>query len=249
MRATPVPPGEPPTDLALDATLRAALRRRAADPAEAAHPFHIRREDLHRKVRQRLRNSLVLFVVDASESMGEGTDRRMAAAKGAVLALLTTAYQQRDRVGLVAFRQHDAEVLLRPTNSVSLARERLQQLPTGGATPLADGLRVAWELIRVERAKDSDIYPLLVLLSDGEANVPMTEGAPVEEELLALARRIAGDGVRCIAIDTRSLAAGPGLMRPLAEALQADYHHLTGMQAGKVVALVRQLTNISPLQI
>lgn len=232
--------GEAATDLALDATLRAALRRRVLSDTPADQPFSLLREDLHRKVRQRLRNSLLLFVVDASESMGEGTHQRMAAAKGAVLALLTNAYQQRDKIGVIAFRDHEADVLLRPTTSVTLAREKLTRLPTGGATPLADGLKCAWELIRTERIKDPEIQPMLILLSDGEANVPMYPGASISKELDALCRQIRDDHIRTVLIDTKPLSAKEREMRTLAEMLDGTYHHILQMKAGRVVELIQQ---------
>ena len=172
--------------------------------------------------------------------MGEGTDRRMAAAKGAVLGLLTSAYQKRDRIGVVAFRGQDATVLLPPTSSVTLAREKLQRLPTGGATPLAAGLMTAWEMIRTERFKDPAIQPMLVILSDGEANVPRVPGAPVNAELHALARRIAKDHIRTLAIDTKSLSARTREMKQLAESLSGTYTHILQLKAGAVVKIIRQ---------
>ncbi len=166
----------------------------------------------------------------------------MAAAKGAVLALLTSAYQKRDRVAVISFRDREADILLSPTNSVARAREKLQRLPTGGATPLADGLFRAWELIKVERSKDPDIQPMMVILSDGEANVPMTEGAPVIAELMELAGRIAKDGIHTLAIDTKSLSAKTREMKQLAEALKGRYHHILQLKAGSVVDIIRQDT-------
>ena len=144
MRA--VVPREPrPRDLALDAT----LPRRGAVPARPPRatarpdgpPILLEPGDLRQKVRETRLSNLILFVVDASGSMA--ARERMAAAKGAVLALLLDAYRKRDQVGLIAFRGRGAELLLPPTSSVDLAEARLRALPTGGRTPLAHGLELA----------------------------------------------------------------------------------------------------------
>jgi magnesium chelatase subunit D len=124
--------------VALAATLRAAAPhqksrgRGSVGPGISVHP-----EDLREKVREGREGNLILFVVDASGSMA--ARRRMSAVKGAVLSLLADAYQRRDKVGLVSFRGEGARVLLPPTASVELAAPRLEELPTGGRTPLGGG--------------------------------------------------------------------------------------------------------------
>src|SRR5215210_77485 len=129
--------GEDPNDLAISATVRAAAPHQRARGRDKSG-LVLRREDLRRNVREGREGNLVLFVVDASGSMA--ARRRMSAVKGAVLSLLTDAYQRRDKVGLVSFRGEGARVLLPPTSSVELAASRLEELPTGGRTPLAAGL-------------------------------------------------------------------------------------------------------------
>jgi magnesium chelatase subunit D len=184
-------------------------------------------------------NTLVVFVVDASDSMGSG--ERLAAAKGAALALLETAYQKRDRVALVAFEGESAEVLLPPTTSTDLAREHLRQLPTGGATPFADGLLKAWQLVRTARLKDPEVEPVLVILSDGEANIPLAPGQSVLPELLDLAGKIRQDRIGAVAIDsTKGSRRSPEMLR-LAEALGADYHRIDRLKAKNVVEVVRSI--------
>jgi magnesium chelatase subunit D len=237
IRSAAVGRGEHGFAIAVDATLRRAAQRRALGARPAAAPVAVRSEDLQKKVRERARNTLVIFVVDASDSMG--TEERMAAAKGAALALLTRAYQRRDRVGLVAFRDEAAEVLLRPTTSVSLARDSLRRLPTGGATPFADGLWKAWQLARIERLRDPEIQPLLVIISDGEANVPLERGREPAEELRSLAQALRGDRMRAVAIDTTEPAARSQPMLRLAESLGAAYHRVRQLQVRQVVEAVR----------
>lgn len=240
-RSQPLQEGERPSDLALDATLRAAAVRRSrgrgrVNPPKAEAPL-VHPSDFHKKVRERRRSALVVFVVDASESMGAST--RMAAAKGAVLALLTHAYQKRERVAVVAFFEKQARVLLPPTNSPTLAQEHLRRLPTGGATPLAHGLVAAWDLIRAERVKDPDTHPLLVLISDGDANVPILEGTDVARELFAIARAIGADAIQTVAVDTELGSLRSDRMRRIAEALGATYHHIDHLRPRSLVQAVR----------
>jgi magnesium chelatase subunit D len=193
--------------------------------------------DLRKKVRTRFRRNLVVFLVDASDSMG--VEERMAASKGAVLALLTDAYQERDMVSVVMFRDEQGMVLLQPTTSVELARERLHWLPAGGSTPFADGLYKAWNVITMQRKKDPRIEPILVVISDGEANVPLTSGKDVVKELLTLAREVRKDRIACVAIDTSPMNRGKGNMVAIAKALGARYYHVDHLRVNNIVDAVR----------
>jgi magnesium chelatase subunit D len=151
------------TDLAVAASLRAAARRRALSDGPP-----LARADLREHVRAGREGNLVVFCVDASGSMG--ARRRMAAVKGAVLGLLLDAYRRRDRVALVTFRGADAQVVLAPTGSVERAAAVLGALATGGATPLAAGLRRAAELVTLERRRDPGRRTLVLAVTDGRAS-------------------------------------------------------------------------------
>jgi magnesium chelatase subunit D len=194
--------------------------------------------DLRKKQFQHRQRALIVFVIDASESMGEGTLERMKAAKGAILALLTAAYQNRDQVALVAFRDQQAEVLLRPTSSVLLAQQQLRKLPLGGATPFADGLWQAWQLVRCERQKQPNLQPLLVVISDGEANVPLVAGTDIYQELNDIARQIGQDKIGSVVIDSMPGVGNPRLQE-LARKLAGSYRQIRELHAGKLLAVVR----------
>jgi magnesium chelatase subunit D len=194
------------TDLAFDATLRAAAphqpSRRAAAELEAdakALALKLERQDLRQKVRQRRTGTLIVFVVDASASMD--AEQRMQATKGAVLSLLRDAYVRRDKVALVVFSGRTARTILRPTSSVDLAESRLQRLTVGGTTPLTHGLVAGLKLIHTERLRDPSVYPLMVLISDGRGNISL-----FGEEPLVEAQRIAAqykaEKVRSLVIDS-----------------------------------------------
>ncbi|MFQ5408413.1 MAG: VWA domain-containing protein, partial [Anaerolineales bacterium] len=167
------PAGGKTNDLAFDATLRAAAPRqveRAEQRQQVA--FAVQPEDFQRKIRVRKAANLIMFVVDASWSMAVA--ERMTATKGAIMSLLTDAYQRRDRVGLIVFQKNNATLVLPPTNSVQLAQHALADIPVGGKTPLSAGLTLAHKVIRQQRQLHPDVMPLMILLTDGAGNVSMT---------------------------------------------------------------------------
>ena len=261
-------PTGPVTDLAFDATLRAAAprqaQRRAAIPASDSDPallpaLLLEPWDLRQKVRETKTGSLIIFVVDASGSMG--AQRRMAAVKGAVFSLLLDAYQRRDRVSLISFRGSGAQVMLPPTGSVDLAQVCLQEMPTGGRTPLGQGLLKALELVEAETMKDRDVLPLIVLLSDGRANVglsnlgvfhedpgasPKGTGANLNggfsdlREVQAVASLVQAQHVPSVVIDTESGFVRLGLARPIADAMGGRYLQLEDLQADSLTRAVQQ---------
>jgi len=224
--------------LALDATLRAAaphqVERRAASDLQIA--VLIEPWDIRDKVRESKSGSLVLFVVDASGSMG--AQRRMVAVKGAIMSLLLDAYQRRDRVGMISFRGTSASLVLPPTNSVDLAQVHLQEMPTGGRTPLSAGLFKAMEVIETERIKDRDVLPLLVLLSDGRGNVALGQDSPLDEAYAA-AGIIGDDKVPSVVVDTESGFIRLGMVQPVAAAMGAQYLKLEDLRADSLAEAVR----------
>lgn len=215
------------TDLAFDATLRAA----------APHQIHrdrsrmalaLRRSDLREKVRVRRSANLVLFVVDASWSMAVA--ERMEATKGAIMSLLTDAYQRRDRVGLVVFNKNEARLVLAPTNSVHLARKALADISIGGKTPLSAGLMLAYNVFRREALLHPEVMPLMLLLTDGAGNVSMSK-LPPQEEAHRIAELIKESEVRSVVINMEHAAFDQGLARLLAEKLGAPCHTLEDLRS------------------
>jgi magnesium chelatase subunit D len=221
--------GETPEDIALAATVRsAAPHQRARGRDEAG--LVLRREDLRTNLREGREGNLVLFVVDASGSMAARS--RMAAVKGAVLSLLTDAYQRRDKVGLVSFRGEGARVLLPPTSGVELAASRLVDLPTGGRTPLAAGLEKAAEILMRERTREKERRPLILVLTDGR-----TTAGPDPRAAAAALRRL---GISSVVVDTEEGYVRLGMAATLAEALGARCLRLEELRAGALVELVER---------
>lgn len=228
-------PRDKVADLAFDATLRAAAPfQRLRGKAHTG--LIIYKEDFRIKVREKRVGNTFLFVVDASGSMA--AKQRMRAVKGAILSLLTDAYQKRDRVGMIAFRKNAAELLLGITRSVDLAQKRLRDLPTGGKTPLAAALLKAMEILHAARLCDPDMVPVLVLVSDGKANVKISGGDAVQE-VLDIAGKISKTGIQTLVIDTENDFIRLGLARELAQAMQARYLLLEELGAQQLARAVR----------
>ncbi|MFC4147482.1 VWA domain-containing protein [Micromonospora mangrovi] len=214
-----VPAGRPGA-LHLPATLRAAAPHQTAR-GRTTGPLRLRPHDLRAAVREGREGNLVLFVVDASGSMGARS--RMATVKGAVLALLTDAYQRRDKVAVVAFRGGGAQTLLPATSSVLAAATRLADLPTGGRTPLAEGLLAAAELLRVERLRDPKRRPLVLVVTDGRA----TAGPRPLDRAARAAAVLAATGAPCVVVDCESGPVRLHLAHRLATQLSAPLRPLT----------------------
>ena len=197
---------EHPTDIALDATIRAAAPHQITRKGE--HALNVHSQDIRQKVRRKRTGTLIVFVVDDSASMD--AEQRMQATKGAVLSLLHDAYVRRDKVALVTFSGRSAKVTLPPTNSVDLAETKLQSLAVGGTTPLTHGLAQGLELIRNARRRDATVHPLLVLISDGRGNISLYGEEPIVEAR-ALAAQIAQEHIQVLVIDSARDYIGPQL--------------------------------------
>jgi magnesium chelatase subunit D len=163
---------------------------------------------------------------------------RMAATKGAILSLLTDAYQRRDRVGLIVFQKDRATLVLPPTNSIYLAQRALEDIPVGGKTPLSAGLMLAYEILRQEKLLHPDVMPLLMVLTDGAGNVSMGS-LPPQEEAYGIAARIAEDKVHAVVINMEHAAFDQGLAQSLADHLECPCYTITDLKAESLYLTVR----------
>ena len=226
------------TDLAFDATIRAAApyQRLREDNGCA---LNIKEEDLRQKVREKRIGNTFLFAVDASGSMG--ARERMRAVKGAIFYMLQEAYQKRDRVGMIAFRRDKADLLLPITRSVDLAQKRLAEMPTGGKTPLADGLALSLQTLALLDKRDSELEPILIVVTDGRANaVHEGEKEPVAAAI-NIAEKIAKAKITSVVIDTESDFIKLGIAKKLAAAMQANYYTLQRLSKENIIHIVRNL--------
>ncbi|MGY1689280.1 putative cobaltochelatase [Geodermatophilus sp. SYSU D01105] len=229
-------PRGPVTRLHLTDTVLAAAPHQAAR-GRTGPGLRIAGEDLRQATLEGREGNLVLFVVDASGSMGSRS--RMGAVKGAVLSLLLDAYQRRDKVGLVTFRGTGADLALPPTWSVEAAAARLRELPTGGRTPLAAGLLRAHETLRVERVRDPQRRPLLVVVTDGRATG--ARGSAAVADAHAAAGLLAAAGIAGVVVDCESGPVRLGLAGALGAALGARTLRLEELAAESLAATVRSV--------
>jgi magnesium chelatase subunit D len=231
------PPDGPIGSVAVGATVRRAAQRVAADSPEDG-PL-VRPTDLREAVREQKSANLIVIAVDASGSMG--AERRMESAKGTVLGLLRDAYVRRDLVSLVAFRGDTAQVLLRPTGSVEVAKARLAKLPTGGRTPLAAGIRAALDIAR-SPARAATHRPFIVVITDGRATAAPGDTDPVEAAASA-ALAVRREGIDSVVVDVEAgelRGTRLGLAASLAAQMGARHLTIGDLTSAELERSVRQ---------
>ncbi len=232
-----LPPAESGYQLDFGRTASSAILRRG-QTGNGPESSLLTKADLHVQVHSQKPQRLIVFAVDISDSMGDGPGGRISAAFGAIVSLAANAYLNRDRVSLIAFRDTEARIVVPPTDSVALIRGQLNRLPIGGATPLAAALDKAQRIIHQERIKSPHVQPLLILISDGDATVPMTKGADPHQEALTLARQLRKSCVQAVVIDTLPAHLRTGHMPRLAENLGTTCRHIHNLQASQLLALI-----------
>ena len=223
----------PVTDVAFAATVRAAAPYQASRGHTPNGKLELRVDDLRQKVRERKTRSLLIFVVDGSDSVM--ARQLMPKTKRLLLALLQNAYEKRDRVSLLVFRFAQGRVILPPTRNFSQARRSVEELYIGGCTPLATGLLEGLRLADTERYRNPTVKPILIVLTDGVANIDlsgnMRRGTP-QQDALSIAEEIAIRSIPTVVIDTNPYPTvtndvGERVPSPcpeLAQALDADYY-------------------------
>jgi len=262
-----------PLRVAIDATLREAAKnqvwRRKEALALGKDPTRIYMEpsDVRAKLMARKAGSLLIFAVDASGSMALN---RMNAAKGAACALLTEAYQSRDKIALIPFQGQSAEVLLPPTRSISMAKTRLDTMPCGGGSPLAHALTQAVRT-GLNAMSSGDVGRcVIVLISDGRANVPLDvslgiesdvpeEGAEkkkltdaekkeqrtkLKDEVIGVAKQIgAMSNFKLLVIDTENKFVTTGVAKEIANAAGGRYHYIPKASADAMAKVTSEAVN------
>ena len=179
-----------------------------------------------------------MFVVDASGSMA--AIKGMTLAKVTVMSLLEESYQKRDRVGMIAVSGNRARVVLSPTSSVQLAVRHLKEIPTEGLTPLSDGLYKGFRILKTELAKRKNIIPILIVVSDGRANVPMEIN--IRKEITETSREVKKHNIHVVVIDTtdnESPQEGVSYNKDIAEQSGGSYFTMDELDSNKIINLIR----------
>lgn len=224
-------------ELAICDTIKEAALHQRERPPLPGLALHIKNEDFRRQVKEGRTGATILFVVDASGSMG--AKKRMRAVKGAVLSLLKDAYEKRDKVGVIAFRGETAGLLLSPTRSVDLAKKCLMKLPTGGKTPLAEGLKLAHHVFSVEKAKEKQVLQYMILLTDGRANFAKgTKDA--REAAKSMAEMIHREQMQSLVLDTENRYMGFGFAKELADCMGSRYESLQKLDSRQIQEKTRE---------
>lgn len=251
--------------IAVGATLRASapyqkLRRaKAIGTKNEKRVVFIKSDDFRIKKMAKKASTLVIFCVDASGSMALN---RMNAAKGAAISLLAEAYKHRDKICLISFRDTAAEVLVPPTKSTALTKNRLEYMPCGGGSPLSHGLMTAMKMGVNEKKFKKDVgQVVIVIITDGRANIPLSlslgqgfdptfdplskDGIPsrnfLKNEVMEIAKRLAAlPNFNFLVIDTEDKFVGTGLGAELARVGKGNYHHLEEADTNAVEKITKR---------
>ena len=230
-------------DLALDATIRAAAPYQVSRNKNGL-AISIRVSDIREKVRQRKYANLLVFVVDASGSMG--ASKRMTETKGAILSLLKDAYVKRDKVCLIAFRGNEAQVLLPPTRSVDRGVRLLETMAVGGRTPLNHGIAKGMQVIQSELKKNPGVLPYLVMITDGKGNVSMDQSLKPKQELMEISEKLrAFPYINTMVLDIeRKGAMSFGIAREMALRMGASYQKIETLNAGTIISAIERVREL-----
>lgn len=227
-------------DLALDATIRAAAPfQKYRDKKGKA--ISIYSQDIREKVRQKKMANILVFVVDASGSIG--ANQRMIETKGAVLSLLKDAYIKRDKVALIVFRGDSARVVLPPTRSVERGYRYLEELEVGGKTPLNAGINKGIQVIKSELKKDMNCMPMLIVITDGKGNISLDEHKKPKDELLEIGKKVKELSIaNSMVIDIEKKGFMQfGIAKELANVMNATYYSVETLRKESILQMVESV--------
>jgi len=254
-----------PKDIHLPATIRAAalMHRTREKPLETA--LKICSEDVREKMRLYKAPMTMVFVIDLSKSMMFSIEE----AKEAILKLHQDAYRYRDKVGIVGLKDTGAVVVQHPITNLRVVANKLLRLGVSGFTPLAAGMLKAWEVLKEAKRRDSSTIPVMVIITDGEANVPLKRSLTTSEirtfdmlelafhrqedsavmDVMTVSELIKKEGIYTVVINTNPVLAGPStsgfLVTEIIAKITNGTHHEVAKHADKKKIIERTFEAIA----
>ncbi len=228
-------PSKPTRDIAIDATLRAAAPFQAIRKNSTLKNIVITPRDIREKVRECRTGAFILFVVDASTSMG--LSRRIEAARGACLSLLKQAYEKRDTIAFMTFYDTHMDVILPPTRSVELAHKLLPTIRVGGKTPIAQAVQSALTYVLGMRARSDAIVPVIALFSDFRPTQSLQDNDPVKE-MFKQAYKASHEKISFFVFDTECGFVRLGYGQKFAKIVNGTYVHINDTHLDKIDNLI-----------
>ncbi len=207
-----------PRDIHLPATIRAAAGRQSEREKPLTTALSISMQDIREKLRLYRAPMTIIFVIDVSGSMLMNIE----AVKTAILNSHKEAYRSRDRVGIVAVKDTGAAVVQHPITNLAVVANRLAGLKISGFTPLATGMLKAWEVLKEAKRRDRSTIPVMIIMTDGSANVPLKRSMSTGEirqfnemdiavrkyedwaveDVLSVSKMIKREGIHTIVVNT-----------------------------------------------
>ncbi|NYB52112.1 MAG: VWA domain-containing protein [Methanobacteriaceae archaeon] len=202
-----------PTSVAVDATVRKAARENSIG---VKGELVILPEHVMEKVRVSKGESLYIILLDSSSSMS--LDKKIGFAKSLSWLLLKESYEKKNRVALLSFRGDEAEILSPPTRDVNKIEESLENLPTGGKTPLTPAIYQALEMAKLEKKAT----PTLIIISDGRGNVFLEDN--LETDIKLISEMI--EGVNLVFVNAETRNRSIGVLEDISTTLTAAHFYL-----------------------
>jgi len=217
-------PHETTSDIHIPATIREASRKQSGRRNSKGLALEIRSEDIRQKMRYHKAAMTMVFVIDLSGSMLMNLE----AVKESLLGLHSDAHRYRDRVGIVALKDLGAVVVQHPITNLMVVANKLFSLRVSGYTPLAAGMLKAWEVLKEAERRDPSTVPVMVIITDGSANVPLTKSLETGEirkieeqrvivreyedlairDVISVSKMIRREGIRTIVVNTNPHVLG-----------------------------------------
>lgn len=207
------------TDIALDATIRAAA-------LGSKDGIQIKSSDIRQKVRKHGARASIALIVDISGSMV--SEKKANRVKGILNKIVEDVNRYKDKLTVIGFKGEESEVIIPTTRYPSSFQEYIDDIRVGGTTPLASGLKKGFEILKKEMSRD-EFIPIMIILTDGMPNIGFAEG-PVQDAL-KIAEELKKNEIRTITINfEKSVKFGHEFNMDLALASGGRYYDVEDLK-------------------